>query len=139
MNVSKRTKWILGNCLLPRGSKSSSVSLYDLRFLRYWQSKFWASDNGEFSRRTSQNGFWPIAYYPQGRNRAPFHSTIDGFRDIVNQSFGRVIMGDFHDEPLKTGKMAFQQLHIAHRVEIELRFALRSTVSEITAIKVLML
>ncbi len=33
--------------------------------------------------------FWAIAYCPRGRNRAPFGSTIDGFRDIGNRSFGR--------------------------------------------------
>ncbi len=78
--------------------------------------------------------FWGIAYCPRGRNRAPFRSTIDGFRDIGNRSFGRVIIGDFHDERLK---MALEQLHIALWVEIELRFAVRSTVSEIMANEVL--
>ncbi len=41
---------------------------------------------------------------PRGRNQAPFRSTIDGFRDIGNRSFGRVIIGDFHDECLKPPK-----------------------------------
>ncbi len=49
---------------------------------------------------------------PQGRNRAPFRSTIDGFRDIGNRSFGRVTIGDFHDERLKTAKMGLGQLHM---------------------------
>ncbi len=46
-------------------------------------------------------------HMPRGRNRAPFRSTIDGFRDICNRSFGRVIIGDFRDEHLKMAKMAF--------------------------------
>ncbi len=49
---------------------------------------------------------------PLGRNRAPFRSTIDGFRDIGNRSFGRVIIGDFREERLKTAKMGFGHLHI---------------------------
>ncbi len=42
---------------------------------------------------------------PWGRNRALFRSMIDGFQDIGNRSFGRVIIGDFHDERLKMAKM----------------------------------
>ncbi len=53
-----------------------------------------------------------ISIFPRGRNRAPFRSTIDGFRDIGNRSFGRVIIGDFHDEHLKKSKMGFEQLHM---------------------------
>ncbi len=45
-----------------------------------------------------------------------------------------MIIGDFHDERLK---MAFGQLLIVLRVKVEFRFALRSTVSKIMAIKVL--
>ncbi len=60
---------------------------------------------------------WPKCFLgssicPQGRNRAPFRSTIDGFRDIGNRSFGRVIIGDFRDERLKKSKMCFGQLHM---------------------------
>ncbi len=47
-----------------------------------------------------------------------------------------MIIGDFRDERLKTAKMGFGQLLIALQDEIEVRFALRSTVSEISAIEV---
>ncbi len=86
LNTSKMG---LGHLHMPLGSKSSSVSLYDRRFPRYRQSKFRASDNRGFSRRTSQNvqnGSWELAY--------------------------------------------------ALGVEIELCFALRSTVFEISAIEI---
>ncbi len=65
----------------------------------------------DFSKhlKIAKMGFCAIAYCTWGRNRAPFRSTIDGFRDIANRSFGRVIIGDFHDERLK---MAFGQLHM---------------------------
>ncbi len=56
----KTTKMVFGQLHMPLGSKSSSVLLYDRRFLRYRQSKFRASDNGGFSRRTSQNGSWAL-------------------------------------------------------------------------------
>ncbi len=67
--------------------------------------------------KTSKMGLGQLHICPQGRNRAPFRSTIDGFRDIGNRCFGRVIMsmskiGDFRDERLKTAKMVFGQLHM---------------------------
>ncbi len=43
----------------------------------------------DFSKhlKTAKMTFWAIAYCPRGRNRAPFRSTIDGFRDNGNLSF----------------------------------------------------
>ncbi len=58
-----------------------------------------------------------------------------GFRDNGNRSFDLEAILDF-SKHLKMAKMAFRQLVIALRVKIELRFALRSTVSEIMAIEV---
>ncbi len=50
------------------------------------------NDFSEYLKRAKM-AFWPIAYWPHGRNRAPFRSTIDGFRDNGNQSFGQVATG----------------------------------------------
>ncbi len=89
----KMSKMGLGHLHMPSGSKSSSVSLYDRRFSRYGQSKFQASDNRGFSWRTSQtgqNGFLGICIFPWGRNRAPFRSTNDGFRDNGKWNFGQM-------------------------------------------------
>ncbi len=53
-----------------------------------------------------------ICIFPQGRNQAPFRSTINGFRDISNRSFGRGIIWDLRDERLKRAKMGLGQLHM---------------------------
>ncbi len=43
----------------------------------------------DFSKhlKTAKMAFCAIPYCPRGRNRAPFRSTIDGFRDNGNRSF----------------------------------------------------
>ncbi len=79
--------------------------------------------------------FWAIAYCSRGRNQAPFRSTINGFRDNGNRSFDPRPSWIFQNIS-KWPKCHFGQLLIALGVEIELRFALRSTVGEITAIEV---
>ncbi len=43
----------------------------------------------DFSKHIKM-AFLAIAYCPLGRNRALFHSRIDGFRDNGNRSFGQV-------------------------------------------------
>ncbi len=40
--------------------------------------------------KMAKMAFWAIAHWCRGRNRAPFCSTIDGFRDNGNQSFGQL-------------------------------------------------
>ncbi len=62
--------------------------------------------------KMSKMGLGQLTICPQGRNRAPFRSTINGFRDISNRSFGRVIIGDFRDERLEMSKMGLGQSHI---------------------------
>ncbi len=91
----------------------------------------------DFSKhlKMTKMAFWAIAYYPRGRNRAPFCSTIDGFRDNGNQNFDPRPSWIFQNIS-KWLKWHLGQLLIALRVEIELRFALRSTLPEITAIEV---
>ncbi len=61
----------------------------------------------------SKSPKWVLDSYirPRGRNRAPFRSTIDGFRDMGNRSFGRVIIGDFGEDHLKTSKMGLGIFH----------------------------
>ncbi len=73
-----------------------------------------------------------MANCPQGRNRAPFRSTIDGFRDNGNQSFDPGGHLGFFGTSQNS-----QNVILGKLVEIELRFALRSTVAEIMAIEVL--
>ncbi len=81
--------------------------------------------------------FGPIPHCPRGRNRAPFRSTIDGCRDNGNRSFGRGGHLGFFGTSQNSQNGILGKLLIALRVEIELRFALLSTVAEITAIEVL--
>ncbi len=80
--------------------------------------------------------FWAIAYCPQGLKRAQFRSTIDGFRDNGNRSFDPAGHLGFFKTSQYGQNGILGKLFIALWVEIELRFALRSTVPEITAIEV---
>ncbi len=41
--------------------------------------------------KMAQMAFWAIAHCPRGRNRAPFCSTIDGFRDNGNQKLAKTL------------------------------------------------
>ncbi len=43
--------------------------------------------------KMAKMSIWENAYCPLGRNRAPFCSTIDGFQDNGNRSFGQLATG----------------------------------------------
>ncbi len=83
--------------------------------------------------KMAKMAFWAIHFSRWGRNRAPFRCTIDGFRHNGNRSFD----SGGHLRFFKTSQNDENGiLVIALGVKIELHFALRSTVSEITAIEV---
>ncbi len=89
----------------------------------------------DFSKHLKM-AFWVISYCPGGRNRAPFCSMIDGSRDNGNRSFNPGGHLGFFKTSQKWPKWHFGKFLISLGVEIELRFALRSTVAEIMAIEV---
>ncbi len=72
---------ILGNCLLLRSTVSKIMAIE--------VSTLVAILNFSKYLKMAKMAFWAIGYCPQGRNRAPFRSTIDGCRDNSNRSFGR--------------------------------------------------
>ncbi len=61
---------------------------------------------------------------------------INGFKIMAIKILDMVAILDF-SKMVKIIKMAFEHLHIALAVKLELRFTLRSTVSETIAIEVL--
>ncbi len=90
-NISKWLKWHFGQFLIALGVE------IELRFaLRTTVAEITAIEVSgvvailDFSKhfKTAKMAFWAIAYCPRARNRAPFRSTIDGFRDNGNRSFG---------------------------------------------------
>ncbi len=88
--ISKWRKWHFGRLLIALGVEIK------LRFaLRSTVAEIMAIEVStlvailDFSKhlKMAKMAFWAIAYCPRGQNRAPFCSTIDGFRDNGNRSF----------------------------------------------------
>ncbi len=101
--LGSKSSTILQLHMLHMGPKLRYVSLYNWRFPRYRQSTFQTSDNSGFSSKWVYGN----CICPLDRNRAPFCSMIDSFRDIGNQSFRRMTIRDFHDKHLKRAKSGF--------------------------------
>ncbi len=93
------------------------------------------------AKTTLSDPKWPLFAPKRGWNWAPFRSTASRFRDNDDQSCGRVMfqLSDNRGISIQKARMTkllLQYSTLPSGVQIELRFALRPAVSEITEAEV---